>query len=844
METLYADIALPVPVDKVFTYIVPPELHTSARVGCRALVPFGRRHLVGYIVALADSSRLSGIKPVRDIVDAEPTMTEELLRLTRWVAGYYFAPWGEVLRAAAPRGLALESKRSVRLRSDDTSILKPQSSSTAKRRDEVLKHLTVSKGITIAALQKKLRSKSIYALLNAMVRDGIVEVDEEIPLLKVKPRRQKVVLFIDGHRNRWEEELEHRAAKAKKQAQLLRGLIELSTRGHESITVQEVLRLTGSNLSVLSALVKRGLILLEEREVLRSAVFDQFEPPQVIVLNAHQERALAALTEAVAQGHYRSYLLHGVTGSGKTQVYIEAIRSALGRGKTAIVLVPEISLTPQIVRRFKFHFGEDVAVMHSRMSEGERYDAWRQVHRGRSRIVIGARSAVFAPLRNLGLIVVDEEQEASYKQFDAVPRYHARDVALMRARDCGAVVILGSATPSLESYFNARSGKHILLELPERVDRAKLPHIEIVDMTAERKRALETLRLSRTSERTSGTPSSKLKIGSISTLLREKIEDRLRKREGIILLQNRRGFAPYLECRDCGRVEMCANCNVTLTYHLVRKHLRCHYCGSVAPVPRECLSCRGQSLEVRGFGTQRVEEELKQEFPAARILRMDLDTTTRKGSHDKMLKTFVQGGADLLLGTQMVAKGLDISHVTLVGVVSADTQMRLPDFRSAERTFQLLTQVAGRAGRRSIEGEVIIQTSQPQHYCFGYVVQHNVVGFYEDELESRRELCYPPFGRLALIEFRGRNESDVERVAEQFASLFVRGDRGIEILGPAPAAISKVRKNYRYHLLLKTDRAKDPGGTQLHDALRGSLNRFKGRSGVQLTVDIDPQGMM
>ena len=844
MRTLYADIALPVPVDKTFTYIVPPELHTVARVGCRALVSFGRRHLVGYIVTLVESTPLTSLKPVRDVVDAEPTMTEELLRLTRWVANYYFAPWGEVLKAAGPKGLAVESKRLVRLRIGYAPDLETNSTKKSKWQQEILKQLTGSKGVTIAALQKKLGAKSIYGLLNELARESVVEIDEQIALRSMKPKRRKVVLFFDGIRDRWKQELDHLSAKAKKQSQLLEELINLSMQGYESMVVQDVLKLTGSNLSVLSALVKKGLVKMEEREVVRSTVDDQYELPQPLVLNAHQEKALAAIHMALGEGRYRSYLLHGVTGSGKTQVYIEAVRAVLDRGRTAMVLVPEISLTPQIVQRFKLHFGENVAVMHSRMSAGERYDAWRLIRRGTYKIVIGARSAVFAPLRNLGLIVVDEEQEASYKQFDAVPRYHARDVALMRASYCDAVVILGSATPSLESYYNARNGQHNLLELPERVDQAKLPRIEIVDMVEERRRAYEAYRTSLRVERKLGPRPPKLTFGTLSALMKEKIEDRLRKREGTILLQNRRGFAPYLECVDCGHVEECANCNVTLTYHLVRTQMRCHYCGSVRPVPVQCPQCRGGTLEVRGSGTQRVEEELKREFPTARILRMDLDTTTRRGSHERMLKTFVQRGADLLLGTQMVAKGLDISHVTLVGVISADTQIRLPDFRSAERTFQLLTQVAGRAGRRSIEGEVVIQTSQPQHYCFKYVLDHNVVGFYEEEVEWRRELRYPPFGRLALTEFKGPKESEVERVAGEFARLFDRVDQGIEKLGPAPAAISRIRKNYRYHLLLKGDRENDPSGKLLRDTLRKTLDRFGVRSGVQITVDIDPQGMM
>lgn len=844
MKTLYADIALPVPVDKTFTYIVPPELHESSHVGCRALVPFGRRHLVGYVVAISETSSRPNLKPLRDVVDSEPTMSEELLRLTRWVSDYYFAPWGEALKAAAPRGFSLEGRRKVRLREERGGGAVLPGEKRPKRQQEILNHLSRAGEMTIASLQKKLGTRSVYAHLNAMTREGLLTVDEEIPFPRVKPKRQKVVLFPDGRQHRWEEAAKRLAGRSKKQAELLEKLTRLAVHGRDSMPLQEVLTLTGSSLTVLSRLAKQGLVQLEGREIERSSAYDDFEEFRSIVLNGYQKSVLSEIQDSISRGVFCAFLLHGVTGSGKTQVYIEAIRSVLDRGKTAIVLVPEISLTGQIIRRFRAHFPDDVAVLHSRMSEGERYDAWRLVHRGKYRIVIGARSAVFAPLNNLGLIVVDEEQEASFKQFDATPRYHARDVALVRANYCGAVVILGSATPSLESYYNAQTGKYRLLELPTRVDQAKLPRIQVVDMIAERKRTYVPGHASQTAEQRNMEAKSGEVRGSLSALLREKIEDRLRKREGIILLQNRRGFAPYLECLDCGYVGRCSDCSVTLTYHMVRKQMRCHYCGSVQPVPVQCPQCAGRALKVRGYGTQRVEEELKLAFPEARILRMDLDTTTRKGSHERLLKTFIQRHADILMGTQMVAKGLDISHVTLVGVISADTQMLLPDFRSAERTFQLLTQVAGRAGRRVTEGEVIIQTSQPQHYSFKYVLDHNFRGFYEDEVEWRRELRYPPFGRLVLVEFKGPDENDVEQGLVLFDRVLGHVGREIEKLGPAPAAISKIRKLYRYHLLLKASREADPSGTLVHRALRKALGRFKVPSGSQLTIDVDPQGML
>jgi primosomal protein N' (replication factor Y) len=523
-------------------------------------------------------------------------------------------------------------------------------------------------------------------------------------------------------------------------------------------------------------------------------------------------------------------------------VYIEAIRHTLARGRSAIVLVPEISLTPQIVRRFKSHFAEQVSVVHSRMSTPERREVWRLAQRGDCRIVIGPRSAVFAPLQNLGLIVVDEEHEATYKQFDSSPRYHARDVAVVRGTMSGAVVVLGSATPSAESYHNALAGKYRLLELPHRIDEVPMPVITIVDMTAERREAYATMKGSLP-------PEQRLKLKefrqpAISLLLQRKIEDRIARNEGIILLQNRRGFAPFVECPDCGHTETCDNCNVTLTYHLAQKHLRCHYCGLIRQPYLLCPACGGANVSLRGVGTQRVEQDLARLFPAARILRMDLDTTTRRGAHDRLLRKFGNREADILLGTQMVAKGLDFPHVTLVGVISADTQMLLPDFRSAERTFQLLAQVAGRAGRAGLLGEVIIQTHQPNHGTLVHVVDHNFKAFYEEELIERKELDYPPFSRLVLIETKGPDEAKVKRAAESIATTLQRGNAVFTVLGPAPAVIGKINTMYRWHIIVKDLKSRDAGGHHLRTVLQRTRAEYMRLSDVRLIIDVDPAGLM
>lgn len=858
--SLFVDLAFPIGVDKVFTYTVPSELQACVKLGVRTLAPFGKRTAIGIIVGLSSTSQVPHLKAIHDVLDDSPVISDELLQLTKWISEYYFAPWGEVLKAALPHGFTGGGKRTVALAVDDVSSAVKKFTTSAPRRAEILKALRNQKKMTIAQLQKKLTSRNLYASLNELAQQGYVTISEELlrPLPKLKLER--VIEIDEGAKQRWHRwiadmKIDGQTPRLRKQLQLVETLLQLTD---GAVPVHQVLKRAGTSLTTLMSLAGKGIVHVATRETIRSTPYDLYDAAlgaYPITLNTDQRRALEHICSALTGGTYQPFLLHGVTGSGKTQVYIEAIRTVLAAKKTAIVLVPEISLTPQIVRRFRFHFGEAVTVMHSRMSAGERYDSWRLTRSGKYSIVIGPRSAVFAPLSNLGLIVVDEEQEASYKQFDQSPRYHARDVAVMRARNAGAVVILGSATPSVESYFNVLQGKYTLLELPQRVDNAKLPHIQIIDMTAERKKHLELFREERKKEfkenrALARARKRRFQTSPISDTLREKIEDRLSKKEGIILLQNRRGFAPFVECPDCGYVEMCDNCSVTLTYHRATRHLRCHYCGYVKAPPDVCPKCLSIDIQLLGIGTQRVEEELRKLFPNALMERMDLDTTTRKGSHDKILRRFAEGDIDILLGTQMVAKGIDFTRVTLVGVISADTQMLLPDFRSAERTFQLLTQVAGRAGRSgALSGEVVIQTFQPQHYGLKHVLTHDFEGFYREEIRYREELDYPPYARLVLIEVKGEREKEVARHAERFAELLRARDGRFVTLGPAPAAIPMLRNLHRWHIILKNPKAGDPSGRVAHQALQRALRSYEnsalGRSkSVRLTLDVDPVGMM
>jgi primosomal protein N' (replication factor Y) (superfamily II helicase) len=838
----YADVALPVGVDREFTYLIPSSLEGTVAVGVRVVVPFGRKFIAGLVVDLPPSSNVPGIKPIRDVLDALPVVSPRLMQLCRWIAEYYLAPLGEVLKAANPGTFARPSRRRVSLSSAPPEDSSPTSRKRASTRAAILNLLKDHGPLTSSQLERQAGIKNIHPVLNELERGGYVVTEEILPVARPVMQTKEFVLAGSVQ----VESLARRISTTPPRHVRLRELLAavLRLREHGDIPVAEILKRSGASTRLFRSIAAEGLFATAHREVRRQQEYDIEEQTLNIVLNPEQESVRKAVTAAMVEGKPKVFLLHGVTGSGKTQVYIECIKHALAAGKSALVLVPEISLTPQIVRRFKSHFADSVAVVHSRMSTPERREVWRLAQRGECRIVIGPRSAIFAPVMNLGLIVVDEEHEASYKQFDPSPRYHARDIAAVRGSIESSVVVLGSATPSVESYTNAHTGKYTLLELPRRVDDVPMPSITLVDMTAERKRAYTALKESLPAESRGALKA--YQQSTLSMLLQTKIQERLERHEGTILLQNRRGFAPFVECPECGHSETCENCNVTLTYHLTQKHLRCHYCGLVRQPYLLCPQCGGTQMKLQGIGTQKVEQELARILPHARVLRMDLDTTTRRGAHDRILKKFGERGADILLGTQMVAKGLDFPHVTLVGVISADTQMLLPDFRSAERTFQLLTQVAGRAGRSGLLGEVVIQTRQPAHYALAHVLDQNFKTFFQEELEQRRDLDYPPFSRLILIEAKGKDEERVREAAERFAGALTKNSGMFKLLGPAPAVLSKIKNQHRWHVLLKNDKTRDPSGQQVRDILERARTDFerKAPGEVRLIIDVDPVGML
>jgi len=755
---MIARVSLEIALRKEFDYSIPAELAGQVDVGSRVQVPFGARKILGVVTAIAEESGHANLKPIIKVIGAQTLVTAKVLKLARWIGEYY---------CCAPE--------------------------------------TALKSVLPEAVRKEDASWRERLFLRALPVAG------EFPKL---PKRQQEVWNIVEERR--------------------------------EILLSELVELAETTAATVRKLEDRGLVAItseiSERDPYAKETILASQP---LVVNPAQAVALAKIKAAMNRGEAgglkvedgkarpsssilhppsSTFLLHGVTGSGKTEVYLQAIAHALEKGQGAIVLVPEISLTPQTVERFKARFSSGklqtlVAVLHSHLSAGERHDEWHKIRQGRARIVIGARSAIFAPVEPLGLIIVDEEHEHTYKQEES-PRYHARDVAVMRGQMEGAVVVLGSATPALESFYNCQKGKFTLLELPERVDDQKMPHVRVVDMRQAKRDG-------------KGTP-------IFSPQLKEAITQRLEKKEQTILFLNRRGYSSSLICEKCGHVCECPNCSLALTYHRPEQLLRCHICNYTEQVPQACPNqkCRNPGIRYSGLGTQKVEDVLGKLFPRARIKRMDADVMKRKEDYRKVLDAFKHGDIDILIGTQMIAKGLHFPNVTLVGIIYADMALHQPDFRAGERTFQLLTQVAGRAGRGDIEGEVFVQAFTPFHPAIQYARRHDFNGFFEQELEFRKQLNYPPFSRVALLTLKGRNEDKVKFSADHLK-------RGLEkikldlkdliLSGPAAAPLARAENLYRYQIMLKT-RAM----SRLSAALAKITSTLTLPDDVTLAVDIDP----
>jgi primosomal protein N' (replication factor Y) len=825
------------------TYSIPDELLSRAVIGTRVSVPLGKRYTTGILVALPESAPqdISHIRPIADILDASAVFDEKFLEWTKWIASYYLASWGEVLEAALPQGLKPETKSKVTVIADDLATTISRIKKRSPKRAGILQKLSeYPNGVVISHFAKRSKLGGVYAHINALEAEGIVHIEQPVSNL-TKPKTHRIVKLayeLENDTDALSQALLELERSQKQSSVLLKLHQQKQLHPDEPLTLELLKKNVDVSSATITALHKRGFIRFENKEIIQDTIR---KAPLVeddianLSFTSEQRQALDEIEEAYKKSEAKTFLLHGITGSGKTEVYISLAKKVLDSGHGVLILVPEISLTPQLIERFEKRLSTDkytkIAVLHSRMSLAERYHSWKSLASGETKIAIGARSAVFAPIHDLKLIIVDEEHEITYKQYDQTPRYNARDAAIVRAHSLGGVAVLGSATPSIESYYNAKQGKYSLIKLTKRALDAKLPTIRTIDM---RRPVMRKEQLAKQS--------------SISDELKKAIEERFIKGQGTVLLQNRRGFSTYLGCSNCGDVIMCPNCAVTMTWHQVGNTMRCHYCGFTTAKNQSCPTCGIEKLFLGGIGTQRVEEELKEAYPMIRIARMDMDTTAKRGAYEKILTSFARGETDILLGTQMVAKGLDFPRVTLVGVINADTSLCLPDFRSAERTFQLLTQVSGRAGRtEELAGEVLIQTLQPQHPAIHKVITHDYESFYDEEILLRKEIGYPPFSRLILIEFRGKREQSVREAAFAFSTLFPKSGSFYELLGPSEPTIKKLRNEYRWHILIKDKRDADPGGEKIRRLLSGALEMYQKRyanAAVTVTVDVDVQGVL
>jgi primosomal protein N' (replication factor Y) (superfamily II helicase) len=816
----FVDVAPLGPVPELLTYTLPPEWQGLVRPGMRVLVPLGRRVVTGCVVAFQDNPPVDTPKAIVDLLDDEPALTPDLLVLTQWMASYYVATWGETIRTALPRALQSASVQTVTLTPAAQAIAASETRSPLESR--ILAALAQPRRLTLKQLHRQITAPGLQSALQHLATEGVVEVSQRVSAPRFQAPTEHLFTLAPSP-DEIKSALQPMERRAPQQAALLRHLLQTGP-----ATAAELRQHIPGATNVLRALEQKGLLLRVERPrspMLAIPTDTAFLDAPDVTLTAAQGSALDHIQALLHKREFASVLLHGVTGSGKTEVYMRAMAAALTQGKQVIYLVPEIALTPQLLTRIHARFGQDVAVLHSRLTRGERLGEWQRVHRQHAAIAVGPRSAIFAPLQRVGLIIVDEEHDPSYKQEEA-PRYLARDVAIMRAKLCEAVVVLGSATPSLESFTNAQQQRYHYLQLPDRVRTKDLPDVVLVDLRSEENRA---------------------GAGEVlSHPLRKAIAVRLVRDEQTLLFLNRRGFATFVQCHECGYICQCPRCSVSLTFHIDDRTLKCHYCQFTTPPPETCPACQGTRVEYFGTGTQKVEREVRRLFPQASVARMDRDTTGGRHAYQDILSRLARGEIDILIGTQMITKGHDFPGITLVGVISADVTLGLPDFRAAERTFQLLTQVAGRAGRGEVPGEVLVQTFAPQHYAIQHAQAHDFHGFYAEEIAYRKRLNYPPAVRLAAIRFEARDPQAVEQYCQTFATLlrpYVRNAEGVSLLGPAPAALAKLNNRYRWHLLLKAAAAK-----RLHEVIESGLGAMKQasipRNGVRLTVDVDPVNLL
>ncbi|HLR04215.1 MAG TPA: primosomal protein N' [Pyrinomonadaceae bacterium] len=830
----YAQVAVAVHLTKTYTYRLTAAMQKAARVGSRVMVQLGRKPTTGYIVSLLPHLRTgtslieSEIKDVQELLDVDPPLTPEVLEITRWVADYYAAPWGEVMRAALPAGINASVEQTVSItplgREEVAGLSVPSALAGGSRNTDTkvraLRLLTDEGEFEVNAFCLRLGASRTPKWLREMEQAGVIARSYRMRSTPTRAKRRKAVRLVKpvvAESQADAKAVRPRVTEAQKR------VIETLRADGEEMAVSDLIKIANVSESAIQTLLKRGVIEAFEAEVRRDPLaLAELPDTEVFKLTKAQAAALQAIEKRASERNFATMLLHGVTGSGKTEVYIRAMRDALKAGQGAMMLVPEIALTPILSRRLRAHFGDQIAIFHSALSKGERFDEWSRLRSGEARIVLGTRSAVFAPVENLAVIIIDEEHDTSYRQEES-PFYNARDTAIVRAQKESAVVVLGSATPSLESFHNAQSGKYQYLNLPDRVANRPMAQAEMIDMRevfAQRK-----------------------KPAIFSDQLLEAIEQTRTRREQTIILLNRRGYSSFILCRSCGESISCPNCDVTLTYHQGDRTLVCHYCNHHERAPSQCPVCTSKYIYYIGEGTEQIEELLRKRFPELRIGRIDRDTKQRRHEFETTLLDFAKGEIDLLVGTQMLAKGHDFPNVTLVGVVSIDAGLALPDFRAAERAFQLITQVAGRAGRGDLPGRVLIQTYHPHHYALRHACAQDYRGFYDEEIRHRRNHGYPPFVALALMLIRHKDAARANAIAHELRNALVKANEAhtCRILGPAPAPFARLRGEHRVQLLVKARSRK-----QMRAVIDEALKTFEeaGNDSRAVTLEVDPVSMM
>ena len=810
--------------DKPYTYSIPSDMFDIIEEGMRVLVPFGRgnRVIIGIVIKIQNYYEKDyRLKSIIDVIDDKPLISKDMIELSLWMSKHYLSPYLEAFQTVLPPGNFKEVKTYVSLKENGGDLPKEDLSTLEKDILDLLINKQVK--MELDNIKEIIGDKSINKAINSLKAKGIIDTTLEVET-SIEKKYERYVSLVDSSIS-YETMADIIGSRSYKQLEIGKFLLSV-----DEISLKELMEKTHSSLSTIRALRDKNIIKFFKKEVYRNPIRDNIKPYKKHKLSSDQKYCVDAILNSIKnKDNNNKFLIHGITGSGKTEIYLQLVEEMIKMGKEIIVLVPEISLTPQTVDRFVGRFGENVAVLHSKLSYGERFDQWRKIKEGKVKIAVGARSAVFAPFNNLGLIIIDEEHETTYKS-SMNPKYNTIEVAEKRCEQIGGYLIKGSATPSIESYYKSKTGQVRLLKLDKRINNKKLPGVEIVDMREE------------------------LNLGNksiFSKSLYEAIKGNLKDRKQTILFLNRRGYSTFVSCRQCGYVVKCNECDISMTYHMKDNKLKCHYCGLAINPPKICPVCKSKYIKYFGIGTEKVEDFTKNMFPEARIERMDMDTTLRKGSHESILREMKNGKIDILIGTQMVAKGLDFGNVTLVGIVAGDTSLNLPDFRSSERTFQLITQVAGRAGRGDFEGKVIVQTYNPEHFSIQCAKTHDYMAFYNREIILRKEFNYPPFTNIISIVMYGENSGYVATKTKEVYNLIVdkltkKGFNKLinNIIGPFPAPLEKIKNNYRFQILIKCN---DEYINELKNIIEWICitNRDKiNLKGIKFNIDINPNSIL